>query len=205
MILDRWLRRCPAWLPYALGLLPLAWIIWLVLSGDIGADPVKAIERRLGKIALWLLMGGLAIRPLRPWLNLMRFRRAVGLLAFLYLCLHLLAWIWLDMALLLGQALADLAKRPYLTLGLLGFLLLLPLALTSNRLSIRGLGRNWQRLHRLVYPAVALGVVHYLMQMKIILAEGWLWALALAVLLLLRLPILARKPGSGGFARGGPG
>jgi sulfoxide reductase heme-binding subunit YedZ len=182
------LRRVPAWVAYLLGVLPLAWIVWLVLSGGIGVDPVKGIEHRLGKVALWFLVGGLAITPLRriAGVNLIRYRRAVGLLGFAYLALHLLAWVVLDMGMLWAQAAADLLKRPYLLLGITGFVLLVPLALTSNNASVRRLGRNWRRLHWLVYPAVMLGVVHYLMQMKVISTEGWVWAAALFTLLALR-------------------
>ncbi|MDD8024278.1 MAG: protein-methionine-sulfoxide reductase heme-binding subunit MsrQ [Paracoccaceae bacterium] len=182
------LRRVPAWVAYLLGVLPLAWIVWLVLSGGIGVDPVKGIEHRLGKVALWFLVGGLAITPLRriAGVNLIRYRRAVGLLGFAYLALHLLAWVVLDMGMLWAQAAADLLKRPYLLLGITGFVLLVPLALTSNNASVRRLGRNWRRLHWLVYPAVMLGVVHYLMQMKVISTEGWVWAAALFMLLALR-------------------
>jgi sulfoxide reductase heme-binding subunit YedZ len=179
------LRRLPPGAVYLLGLLPLAWVVWLVISGGIGVDPVKEIEHRLGKIGLWFLVGGLTITPLRRFagINLIRYRRAIGLLAFLYIVLHLTAWIWLDMGLLWGQALADLYKRPYLLFGITALVMLLPLALTSNNASVRRLGRNWRRLHWLVYPAVLLGVVHYLMQMKVISTEGWLWLAAVLALL----------------------
>lgn len=194
---NRALRRVPVWAVWLAGLLPLAWIVWLTLSGGLGVDPVKDIEHRLGKIGLWFLLGGLAITPLRRFagVNLIRFRRAVGVLTFLYVALHLVAWIGLDMGLLWRQALADLVKRPYLLFGITAFLLLLPLALTSNNASVRWLGANWRRLHRLVYPAAVLGVVHYLWQMKVISGEGWLWAAALLAILMLR---LRRKAGLAG-------
>ena len=180
------LRKLPTWAVYLAGLIPLGWIVYLTLFGGIGVDPVKGIEHRLGKVALWFLVGGLAITPIRRWLNLVKFRRAVGLLGFFYLTLHLTAWIWFDMGLLMSQALADLVKRPYLTYGIIAFLLLIPLSLTSNNASIRKLGAKWRQLHMLVYPAVTLGVVHYLMQMKVISNEGWIWLSALIVLLALR-------------------
>lgn len=184
------LRRLPVGAVYLAGLLPLVWIVWLVIGGDIGVDPVKEIEHRLGKDALWFLMGGLAITPARRFLglNLIRYRRAIGLLAFFYLVLHLLAWVVLDMTLLWQQAANDLIKRPYLLLGISAFAMLLPLALTSNNWSVRRLGRNWRRIHWLVYPAVLLGVVHYLLQMKVVSAEGWLWLAAVIVMLAMRLP-----------------
>ncbi|OOY29925.1 protein-methionine-sulfoxide reductase heme-binding subunit MsrQ [Thioclava sp. F36-6] len=171
------LRRVPSWAVYLAGLIPLAWVVWLTLSGGIGVDPVKAIEHRLGKIALWFLIGGLAITPARRFLgiNLIKYRRAIGLLAFFYVALHLIAWVVLDMGMLWAQAAADLIKRPYLLFGITAFVLLIPLAVTSNNASIRKLGKNWRRVHMLVYPAVALGVIHYLWQMKVISSEGWLW------------------------------
>lgn len=182
------LRRVPPGWVYLAGLIPLAWVIWLTVSGGIGIDPVKEIEHRLGKIALWFLIGGLAITPLRriAGLNLIRYRRAVGLIAFFYIVLHMLAWIILDMGLLWEQAVRDLIKRPYLYFGMTGAVLLLPLALTSNNASVRRLGANWRRLHRLVYPAVGFGVLHYLWQMKVITPEGWLWAGVFAGLMALR-------------------
>jgi methionine sulfoxide reductase heme-binding subunit len=191
------LRKLPTWAVYLAGLIPLAWIIYLTLYGGIGVDPVKGIEHRLGKVALWFLVGGLTITPIRRWLNLVKFRRAIGLLGFFYLALHLTAWIWFDMGLLLSQALADLVKRPYLTYGIIAFLLLIPLAITSNNAYIRKLGSKWRTLHMLVYPAVTLGVVHYLMQMKVVSNEGWIWLAVLVGLLALRWRKL-----SGLFARG---
>ncbi|RWR06270.1 protein-methionine-sulfoxide reductase heme-binding subunit MsrQ [Paenirhodobacter populi] len=182
------MRKVPVGAVYLAGLAPLGWIVWLVVSGGIGVDPVKEIEHRLGKIALWFLFGGLAITPLRRFLriDLLRYRRAVGLVAFFYVGLHVLVWLVLDMGMLWAQALGDLVRRPYLILGVAALLLLLPLALTSNTASIRRLGRNWRRLHLLVYPAVALAVVHYLWQMKVVQPQGWLWLAGFGVLMALR-------------------
>lgn len=192
---NRMLRRVPVPLVWLLGLMPLGWIVWLTLSGGIGVDPVEAIEHRLGKVALWFLIGGLAMTPAMRQLgvNLIRFRRAIGLLAFTYIVLHLAAWAVLDMGLLWDQVLRDLSKRTYLMLGLVACLLLLPLALTSNDLSVRRLGRGWNRLHRLVYPAALLAVAHYLMQMKVVTGQGWLWLALTLALLALRLPAFRRR------------
>ena len=187
--LNAFARRLPeAWV-WGLGLLPLVWVFTLIFTNALGVDPVREIEHRLGKIGLWFLIGGLCITPLRRLfgVNLLRQRRAIGLLAVFYVALHLLAWLWLDMGLLLSQALQDLVKRPYLFFGISAFVLLIPLALTSNRASIRRLGANWGRLHRLVYPAAALAVLHYLWQMKVIQPEGYLWLGATLLLLGLRL------------------
>lgn len=193
--MNRFLARTPGWVVYVGGVIPLAWLIWLVMSGETGPDPVKFIEHRLGKVALWFLIGGLVISPLRRFagINLLRFRRAVGLVAFAYVVLHIVTWITLDMGLLWQQALSDLWRRPYLLFGVISFAMLVPLAVTSNNASIRRLGRNWRRLHWLVYPAVTLAVVHYLWQMKVVSAQGWIWAGVCAGLLVLRLILRARK------------
>lgn len=187
--LDRWLKRVPNWAVWLAGLLPLAWVVFLVVTNDLGVDPVKEVEHRLGKIALWFLVGGLAITPVRRFagLNLIRYRRAIGLLAFIYVALHLVAWAVLDMGLLLSQAASDLVRRPYLIFGITAFILMIPLAITSNNASIRKLGARWRKLHWLVYPAVMLGIVHYLWQMKIIRTEGWIWLAAALILLAVRL------------------
>lgn len=184
------LRRVPTWVVYLAGTLPLAWIVWLLVRDGLGVDPVKEIEHRLGKIGLQFIVAGLAVTPLRRWggLNLLRFRRALGVLAFAYVSLHLAAWLVLDMALLWGQALGDIVKRPYLTLGMAGFGLLLPLAATSNDWALRRLGGGrWRRLHRLVYPAAVLGGVHYLWLVKAWPPEPFLYLGAILGLLALRL------------------
>ena len=202
-------RRLPEWGVWIFGLVPLAWLIVQVLSGGVLVDPVKAIEHDLGKTGLWLLFICLAIPPLRAatGVNLIRHRRAMGLLAFLYIALHLLTWIWLDMGLLIGQAAADLVRRPYLIMGILAFLMLIPLAVTSNKVSIRWMGRNWRRLHLLIWPATLLAVLHYLWQMKVIRPEGWVWFVVFVVLLFWRVFgewIRARGEWiRGGFARRG--
>ena len=191
------LRRLPPGAVYVLGLLPLAWILWLGLQGGLSVDPVKDIEHRLGKIALWFLLGGLMVTPLRRFagVNLIRYRRALGLVGFFYVAAHLAAWVVLEMGMRGAQAAADLVKRPYLLFGISGFLLLVPLAITSNDAAVRRLRANWRRLHWLVYPAVGLGVVHYLWQMKVISTEGWLWAAGFAVLMALRFRPLVRRLG----------
>jgi sulfoxide reductase heme-binding subunit YedZ len=135
----------------------------------MGVDPVKALEHRYGELALQLLIAGLVITPLRRFagINLIKFRRALGLVAFFFLLAHLLVWAILDVQ-TLGRVWADIVKRPYITIGMVGFALLVPLAVTSNDWSIRKLRAGWRRLHRLVYPAVILGGVHYVMVVK-----GW--------------------------------
>ena len=164
-------RAIPAWLAYPVGLLPLAWLLWRLFGGGLGVDPVKALEAELGQMGLKLIVLGLAVSPLRRFagLNLIRFRRAIGLLAFLYITLHMLTWLLLDMQLLWGQIWKDILKRPFITLGMAGFAMMLPLALTSNDRIIRRMGAAaWRRLHRLVYPVAIAGALHFVLVVK-----GW--------------------------------
>ena len=183
------LRRVPVWAVCGLGLVPLAVLVWRGLSGGLGIDPVKTLEHQLGLAALQLLLAGLLVTPLRRWtgVNLIRYRRAIGLLAFLYAALHLLVWLWLDLQLRWSEIGADLVKRPYVIVGMLGFACLVPLAMTSNGWSVRRLGAAaWQRLHRLAYAAVLLAALHYLLLVKVWSAEPLLYALAAAGLVALR-------------------
>lgn len=190
-------RRIPPWTIYVAGFGWSAWLFYLAASGRMGADPVKLLERSLGKLGLQLLIAGLAITPLRVWagLNLLRFRRAIGLTAFYYIAMHLLAWIILDMGLLVGQAFGDIAKRPYITVGMAGLLLLIPLALTSNDRMVRRLGpARWRALHRLTYAAALLGGLHYIWQAKAWPLEPLLYFAAIALLLALRWRPARRQP-----------
>lgn len=178
-------RQVPTSVVYTLGALPFLWLVWLTLQGHLGADPVKMVERTLGERGLQFLLASLAITPLRRvGLNLIRFRRAVGLVTFFYVALHLTAWVWLDMGLRWAEVTADLWKRPYILIGMVGFLALLPLALTSSNRAIRRMGpKAWGRLHRLAYVAVLAGVLHLLMLVKIWTLSEFTYA-ALAVGLL---------------------
>lgn len=187
--INRNARRVPTLAVYLAGLLPVAWLVWAAATGGLGVDPVKEMEHRLGLWALQLLVAGLCITPLRRFagVNLIRFRRAIGLLTFLYVTLHLTVWIALDMGLLWEQALKDIVKRPYVTMGMLGFAALVPLALTSNDWSLRRLGpQRWRRLHRLAYLAALAGGVHYLWLVKAWPVEPFLYLGAILALLGLR-------------------
>lgn len=187
------LRRVPTWPLYMLGLLPVPWLLYQAQTGGLGREPIKALEHELGLLALQLLIVGLTITPLRRFagLNLIKFRRMVGLLAFTYVALHLSVWIVLDMSLLWNQMWADIWKRPYITVGMAGFLALLPLAMTSNNLSVRKMGAvAWRRLHKLTYFAVLAGGIHYLWLVKGFQIEPILYMAVICGLLMLRL----RKP-----------
>jgi sulfoxide reductase heme-binding subunit YedZ len=182
-------RRVPVWLIYVAGLLPAPWFLYLGLTGGLGVEPIKALEHELGLFALQLLVAGLAITPLRRFagVNLIRFRRAVGVLAFTYVALHLLVWLVLDVQ-DPARIWADIVKRPYITIGMVGFVLLLPLAMTSNNWSVRRLGPNWRQLHKLTYIVVLLGAVHFVMLSKGFQLEPLAYLAAILILLALRLP-----------------
>lgn len=182
-------RRVPTWAVYILYLLPVPWLLYLAQTGGLGREPIKALEHELGEIALQLLIIGLCITPLRQYLglNLIKFRRTFGVLAFTYVALHLLVWVVLDMSLLWGQMWADIWKRPYITIGMAGFAVLLPLVATSNNLSVRKLGAaTWRKLHKLTYIAVLLGGIHYLWLVKGIQLEPILYMAVILGLLALR-------------------
>lgn len=187
-------RRIPVWLVYTLGLLPAPWFLYLGLTGGLGVEPIKALEHELGLLALQIMVAGLCITPLRRYagLNLLRFRRALGILCFTYVALHLVVWLVLDVQ-SLARVWADIVKRPYITIGMSAFVLMIPLALTSNDLSVRKLGPLWRRLHKLTYVVVPLGAIHFVMLRKGFQLEPLIYLLAIAVLLALRLPVLARS------------
>lgn len=164
------LRRVPVWPVYLIGALPPFWFFYLGLTGGLGVEPIKEFEHRLGEIALQALILALAITPLRRFtgVSLLKYRRAIGLIAFYYIVCHLLVWLVLDVQ-SPSRIWADILKRPYITVGMSAFVLLIPLALTSNDWSVRRLGAaGWKRVHWLVYPATILGSVHFVM-----LVKGW--------------------------------
>jgi len=173
------------------------------LHDALGANPVQTIEHTTGDWGLRLLLASLTVTPLRRltgWSWLARWRRTLGLLAFSYLCLHFLAWSVLDLALDPSALLDDVAKRPYVTVGFVSFLALVPLAVTSTRAWMRRLGRRWTNLHRLVYGAAAGGVIHYAWLVKADLRPPLAYAALLGLLLgarllraRLRLAVLRRR------------
>lgn len=186
------LRRVPPWTLYILAPLPVVWIYYLGLTGGLGVDPAKRIEHQLGLWALWLLIAGLAVTPLRRWagLNLLRFRRAIGVITFFYLLAHLLTWLVLDVQ--FQNVWADIVKRWYITVGMVAFVMMLPLAVTSNDYSLRRLGtRAWRKLHWLVYPAALLGALHF-----VLLVKGFQWEPILYALVIIGLLVSRIRPAS---------
>jgi sulfoxide reductase heme-binding subunit YedZ len=182
-------RRVPAWVIYVLGVLPAAWFLYQGLTGGLGAEPIKSLEHELGEFALKLLILGLCITPLRKHLgvNLIKFRRAIGVITFGSVFLHLLVWLVLDVQ-IASQIWADILKRPYITVGMVGFALMIPLAATSNNYSVRKLGIRWRKLHRLTYGIAFLGALHFVMVAKGIQLEPLLYMAVVLVLLALRIP-----------------
>lgn len=185
-LINKQVRRVPSWAVYLLGILPAAWVIF---TGLQAVDPVRGIEWGLGLWAVRLLIATLFISPLR-WvgLNLLKFRRQLGLVAFAYVVLHFTAWLTIDMGLRWSQILPDLYKRWYIIIGMSSLLLLIPLAVTSNNTSIRKLGaKNWNRLHKLAYLATGLAMVHFLMIGKVYTVEVLTYATILVLLLGVRI------------------
>ena len=167
----------------------LLWQMWSVAktgSNALGADPVAEIEHRLGLWAIRFLMLALAITPLRQltgWNVLIRFRRLLGLYAFAYASLHFAAYLGLDLRGFWAQVFEDIVKRPYITVGFIAWLLLVPLAITSTTGWIKRLGRNWARLHKLVYAVAVLAVLHFWWLVKSDIREPALYAGIAALLL----------------------
>ncbi|GAB4285149.1 MAG: sulfoxide reductase heme-binding subunit YedZ [Roseovarius sp.] len=187
--IDRLLRRLPVWPIYAGSTAHALWRFAEAAAGRMGPNPVEALEHAYGKAALWLLVAGLAVTPLRRLarINLYRFRRALGLSCFLFVVLHLVVWAVLDVQ-SAARVWADIVKRPYITIGMSAFALLVPLAATSNEFSLRRLGPAWRRLHRLVYPAAVLAGLHYVWLAKGFQIEPLVYLALILGLVALRLP-----------------
>ena len=166
--LNTFLRKLPAWLIYIVGAAWAAWLFYLGVTGGLGVEPINALERAYGEIGLQLMVVGLLVTPLRKYtgVNLLKFRRAIGVTTFFYIVAHFTVWAVLDVG-TLGRVWEEILKRPYVTVGMASFVMLIPLAVTSNNLSIRKLGAGaWRQLHKLTYPAAILGAIHYLWLVK---------------------------------------
>lgn len=170
-------------------LLPLAYLAaaaFGVAGSGLGANPVEKLLHELGRWGLKFLLITLSVTPLRRWTGwnwLIGYRRMLGLFAFFYVVLHFLVYAVLDQGLDIGAIGEDILKRPYITLGMAGLLMLIPLAVTSTRGMMRRLGKRWQKLHRLVYLIAIVGVWHYYWQVKLDTLAPTMYALVLALLL----------------------
>jgi sulfoxide reductase heme-binding subunit YedZ len=181
---------------YIAGMMPAMWYFACGLTDQLGADPQKTLERLLGLWALRFLVLTLAITPLRRLglYNLVRYRRAIGLVAFYYGVLHLAVYTGLDQGFDLSAIFADIIKRPYITVGMLAFAILVPLAITSNAPMIRRLGGGtWQKLHRWVYVAAVAAAIHFTMVVKAWPVEPLIYGALIAGLLLFRLVLRLQK------------
>lgn len=184
------LKRVPAWPIYIVASGWAGWLFYLAATGQMGPEPINRLERSYGEVALQLLVAGLCITPLRRilGLNLLKYRRAIGLAAFLFVTAHLATWVFLDLRLQWGQIWTEIVKRPYITVGMAGFVALVPLAITSNNMSVRRLGAvGWRNLHKLTYLAAVLAAVHFLWLVKGWQLEPMLYLGAILVLLAMRL------------------
>jgi sulfoxide reductase heme-binding subunit YedZ len=176
----------------------LTYLIWRYSEGDpaaLGADPGKEIMLFMGEWTLLMLMATLSLTPLQNLLKvkLVRFRRMLGLFAFFYASLHLSAYLVFLLEFEFSGLWADVLKRPYITVGFTALLGMVPLAITSNRGMQRRLGRNWKRLHRLIYPIAILAIIHFIWQTRSDFTEPLMYSAALALLLTLRVVKRARN------------
>ncbi|MFZ9037140.1 MAG: sulfite oxidase heme-binding subunit YedZ [Gammaproteobacteria bacterium] len=194
-----WLKS--AWskpVVHLLCLLPLAGLVWAGFNDGLGANPVEKLTHETGDWTLRFLLITLSLTPLRQWTgqaSWIRFRRMLGLYTFFYVSCHFLIWFVADHSLDPGSMIEDIVKRPYITLGFSAFLLMVPLAITSNQAMIRRLGRKWKTLHRLVYLIILLGVLHFLWLVKADYLEPGIYAIIALILLAHRIgPI--KRPGA---------
>jgi sulfoxide reductase heme-binding subunit YedZ len=174
---------------FMLSLVPFILLVHAAVKDNLGANPVEVLTHQTGLWGLYFLLITLSITPLKKFTGMtwpVSLRRMLGLYAFFYACLHLTVYFWLDQSFLWQDIIEDIVKRPYITLGLTAWFLLLPLALTSNQFSMRLLKKNWKRLHRLVYIAALLVVVHFIWLVKADYAEPLMYLSILLLLLLTR-------------------
>lgn len=178
-------------------LAPAAWLVRGVLQGELGANPIETLTHTTGMTALVLLLVTLAVSPVRKlsgWNPVIRLRRPIGLFAFFYAVCHFSIWFVFDMVFNVEWMIQDIVERPFITVGMAALLLLLPLAITSTRGWIRRLGKRWAKLHRLVYVAAGLGILHYFWLVKSDYRLPALLAFCLVVLLIARLPLARLAP-----------
>lgn len=174
---------------FAAALVPAAVLVYGAFTGDLTANPIEYITNTTGLTALTFLLITLVVTPLRRlagWNEVIRLRRMLGLFAFFYACLHFLTWFVLDQFFDFATMVDDIVERPFITLGMATLLLLIPLAATSTTGMIRRLGRRWQQLHRLIYVAAVIGVIHYWLGQKADFRDPRFYAVALSALLAFR-------------------
>ena len=186
--LNTTLRRIPAWTIYIVGAAWAAWLFYLGVTGGLGVEPINALERAYGDIGLKLLVVGLAVTPLRKYtgLNLIKFRRALGVTTFFFIVAHFCVWALLDVR-SFSRVWVEIVKRPFVTVGMVSFVLMIPLAVTSNNLSVRKMGAMaWRKLHKLTYLIAVLGAVHYLWLVRGFQLEPIIYLIVIVGLLALR-------------------
>ena len=187
----QWIRWVAKPVLFVLCSVPLAWLVWDGVTNNLGANPVETVRRYTGDWTLRFLLIALTVTPLRRltgWHVVIRLRRMLGLFAFFYASLHFVSYIWLDQFFMWDAIIEDILDRPYITVGVASFLLLIPLAVTSTNGMVRRLGgRRWQRLHQLVYVIAVLGVIHFLWLVKSDISEPVIYGAILALLLGFRL------------------
>ena len=183
-------------LVWLLGLAPIAWLVWRGFTGRLGANPIEEVLHRIGDTALILLLVTLSLTPIRRltgWNSIAPLRRPIGLFAFFYLTVHFFWYGIVDQTLDFEYIVEDVLMRPYIMVGFGAWLLLIPLAVTSTKGWIRRLGKKWQKLHRLVYVATALGVLHFYWQVKADTYWPIVATVVLVVLMLFRLRYRRRR------------
>ena len=171
---------------FLLALVPAGYLAYRIYTNDLGVNPAETLQLETGGWALKLLLITLAVTPLRRltgWNRIIQYRRMLGLFAFFYASVHVLTYIVLDKYFAVGEMIADVAKRPFITAGFVAFACMVPLAVTSTRGWIRRLGRRWQSLHRLIYISGIAAAVHFVWKVKVAVGEPVYYAIALALLL----------------------
>ena len=188
----RWIK-IPVFL---LALVPVALLVRGMLTGNLGVNPAETVQLQTGRWALKFLLTSLAITPVRRltgWNIVIQYRRMLGLFAFFYATLHFASYIVLDQYFALDAMMADIVKRPFITVGFTAFVLMAPLALTSTKGWIRRLGRRWQLLHRLIYVSAICAIVHFAWKVKVFTGDPVIYAAVLTFLLGFRIVWMLRK------------
>ena len=199
MIKRGWIMQIKEYLPglcffkplvFMICLLPFASFVSGAINQQLGPNPVEAMIRGFGDWGIYFLLIGLSISPARKIFNLnwlIQYRRMIGLFAFFYVCLHFTSYIWFEQFFDIEKIIKDIIKRPFITIGFISFLMLVPLALTSTNKMMRRLKKNWGRLHKLVYPVSILTLLHYFMMVKADYLVPGILLIILATLLAYRL------------------